>query len=74
MRLWIKDIDYKSAKIYQEDSKNLHHENYSLIINGVSAFAQEKAGAKIYLYDYSRKPILAIECNAFSSMEVLGIT
>lgn len=74
MRLWIKDIDYKSTKIYQEDSKNLHHENYSLIINGVSAFAQEKAGAKIYLYDYSRKPILAIECNAFSSMEVLGIT
>lgn len=74
MRLWIKDIDLKSVKIYQEDSLSIKRERYSLIINGVSAFAQEKAGAKIYLYDYSRKPILAIECNAFSSMEVLGIT
>ena len=74
MRLWIKDIDYKAAKIYQPDSKNLHNENYSLIITGVSAVCQENVGTKLYLYDYDRKPIIAIECNGFSSMEVLSIT
>lgn len=74
MRIWIKDIDYKNAKIYQSDSKNLHHENYSLIINGVSVVCQEGVGTKLYLYDYNRTPIISIECNAFSSMEVLGIT
>lgn len=74
MRLWIKDIDYKYVKIYQADSKNLHHENYSLTINGVSAVCQENVGTKIYLYDYNRNPIISLECNAFSSMEVLGIT
>lgn len=74
MRLWIKDIDYKAVKIYQSDSKNLHHENYSLIINGVSAVCQENVGTKLYLYDYNRLPIISLECNAFSSMEVLGIT
>lgn len=74
MRIWVKDIDYKAAKIYQPDSKNLHHENYSLIINGVSAVCQEGVGTKLYLYDYNRTPIISIECNGFSSMEVLSIT
>lgn len=74
MRLWIKDIDLKSVKLYQPDSKNLQNERYSLIINGVSAVCQEYVGTKIYLYDYDRHPILSIECNGFSSMEVLSIT
>lgn len=74
MRIWIKDIDYKRAKIYQPESKTLHHENFSLIINGVSAACQESVGSKIYLYDYNRAPIISIECNGFSSMEVLSIT
>lgn len=74
MRLWIKDVDLTNVKIYQEDSPAIKHERFSIIVNGVSAFAQEGIGTKIYLYDYSRKPILSIECNAFSSMEVLGIT
>ena len=74
MRLGIKDIDYKGCKIYRPDSKNLYHENHSLIINGVSAMAQERIGAKIYLYDYSRQPIIAIDCSSFSTMEVLSIT
>ena len=74
MRLGIKDIDYKQIKIYQIESNNLHHEHRTLVVNGVSAICQEKPGCKIYLYDFCRQPILAIEYNGFSSMELLSIT
>ena len=72
MKFWIKDIDWNNVYYSQEliDEDNI--DRYTMRVSGVHAVAQARANGRIRLLDRHGNLLVSIECNAFSSMEVIN--
>ena len=72
MKCWIKDIDWSRIAYSQERIDESNIDNYSMWVSGVQAFAQARANGRIRLLDRHGNILVSIDCNAFSSMEIIN--
>ena len=73
MKLWIKDIDWDRISYTQEIIDESNIEDYCMWVENVAVVVQSIDRDVITLLDRKGDPIVRIDSDAFSSMEVLGI-
>ena len=72
MKFWIKDIDWDRIWYSQEVIDEEYRDNYTMWVPNVHAVVQSNIGGRIRLLDRHGKQLVSIECNAFSSMEIIN--
>lgn len=71
MRIWIKDVDFNKVWYSTELITDENVDRFTIHANDVSALHQSHANDRITLYDSQFRPVVTIDSDAFSTMEVM---
>ena len=72
MKFWIKDIDWDRICYTQAKDEDWIVDDYSMWVPKVYAVSQARANGRIRLIDRHGETLVSIDCNAFSSMEIIN--
>lgn len=71
MLIWIKDVDLEKVWYSSELITDDNIDRFTIHAPNVSALHQSHANGRITLYDSQFRPVVKIDSDAFSTMEVI---